>query len=138
MLPLLFIWSRHAGAREPPTPAPWSLRVLLLASMLLPFLAAVLLAGLPPQHDRRDTQVERITAVATEHALKVVDTNGLVLDRMGELLQGLSWPEARAQRERIYNGLRGLDQRVNQLRVLHIVEPNGDLLAISIAWPTPR
>lgn len=125
-------------SRRPPPP--WSLRVLLLASMLLPFLAAGLFSW---QDYRRSMagatrQVERITAVATEHALKVVDTNGLVLDRMGELLQGLSWPEARAQRERIYNGLRGLDQRVNQLRVLHIVEPNGDLLSISIAWPTPR
>jgi two-component system NtrC family sensor kinase len=119
---------------------PWSLRVLLAASMLLPFLAT----GLFVWHDYQRSlaaasqRVDRIAAIATEHTLKVVDTNALVLDRMGELLHGLSWEELREQRERIHQGLRSLDQRVNQLRVLHIVEPNGDLLAISIAWPTPR
>jgi len=119
--------------------AHWAMRVLLAASIMLPFGFASLFAW----HDHRranaeaEARIERMLAVAQEHALKVVETNALVLDSIAGLLQGVSWPEIRVDVARIHAGLLALEQRIEQLRLLHIVQPDGMLFAISAVWPTP-
>lgn len=119
--------------------APWAMRVLLVASLMLPFAFASLFAW---QDYRRgnaeaEARVERMLAVAQEHALKVVETNALVLDSIAALMQGMSWPEIRVDVARIHAGLLALEERIEQLRLLHIVQPNGALFVISSNWPTP-
>lgn len=119
--------------------APWSMRLLLCASLLLPFAFAGLFAW---QDYRRanaeaEARLERMLAVAQEHALKVVETNALVLDSIASLMQGMTWPEIRLDINRIHAGLLALEERIEQLRLLHIVQPDGNLFAISGSWPTP-
>lgn len=119
--------------------APWAMRLLLVASLMLPFAFASLFAW---QDYRRanaeaEVRVERMLAVAHEHALKVVETNALVLDSIAGLMQGMSWPEIRVDIGRIHAGLLALEERIEQLRLLHIVQPDGTLFAISSSWPTP-
>lgn len=119
--------------------SPWSMRLLLCASLLLPFAFASLFAW---QDYRRanaeaEARLERMLSVAQEHALKVVETNALVLDSIASLMQGMTWPEIRLDINRIHAGLLALEERIEQLRLLHIVQPNGNLFAISGSWPTP-
>ena len=65
--------------------------------------------------------------MAREHALKVVETNSLVLDRMEDRIRGLSWAEIEAQNEPIQRWLRGLDERFAQITSLHLTRPDGHL-----------
>jgi two-component system NtrC family sensor kinase len=115
------------------------MRLLLCASLMLPFAFASLFAW---QDYRRanaeaEARLERMLAVAQEHALKVVETNALVLDSIASLMQGMTWTEIRLDINRIHAGLLALEERIEQLRLLHIVQPDGKLFAISGSWPTP-
>ena len=117
----------------------WMWRGLVLVALLLPFTFAGLFSW---QDWRRTTseaeaRQERMLAVAQEHALKVVETNALVLDSIAGLMQGLSWPELQADVARVHAGLMALEQRIEQLRTLHAVRPDGMLYTISTSWPTP-
>lgn len=118
---------------------PWSLRILLVASLVLPFVVAGLFAWRDYSRTMGEAElaVERAGALAQEHALKVVETATLVLERIGELVEGREWPQLRAEVRRVQQGLFSLDDRLEHLRVLHIVEPDGSLFAISRSWPTP-
>ena len=75
--------------------------------------------------------------MAQEHALKVVETNALVLDSIASLMQGLTWVELQMDVARVHGGLLALEQRIEQLRALHAVRPDGMLYTISTSWPTP-
>src|SRR3954464_7607694 len=81
--------------------------------------------------------VDRLSAVAREHALKVVETNALVLDRMEDHIRGLGWDEIAHQGDRIQHWLRELDETFAQITSLHIARPDGRVEMLSIAWPTP-
>ncbi len=118
---------------------PWPLRALLAAVVVAPFLVAGLFIWRDHVRtvEEAETAVERRGALAQEHALKVVETATLVLDRIGEMLEGRSWPELRADALRLQQSLFALDDRLEHLRVLHIVEPDGTLFVISRSWPTP-
>lgn len=113
--------------------------LLLCASLVLPFAFATLFAWQDYRHANAEAQarLERMLAVAQEHALKVVETNALVLDAVAALMHGMDWPAIRLDIRRIHAGLLALEQRIEQLRLLHIVQPDGTLFAISSLWPTP-
>ena len=119
--------------------AKWVQRGLMLMALLLPFL----FAGLFTWQDWRranseaEARLERVLAVAQEHALKVVETNALVLDSIASLMQGLTWVELQMDVARVHGGLLALEQRIEQLRALHAVRPDGILYTISTSWPTP-
>ncbi len=121
-------------ARLPP-----SLRLLLAASLVVPL--GFLVGAAWYDHHRLQNEayanLARLSAVAREHALKVVETNALVLDRMEDRIRGLSWAEIEAQNETIQRWLRGLDERFAQITSLHLARPNGRVATLSIAWPTP-
>ena len=111
-----------------------------MAALLLPFSFAGLFAW---QDWRRtnaeaDARLERILAVTQEHVLKVVETNTLVLDSIAGLMQGMSWSELQMDVARVHSGLLALEQRIEQLRALHAVRPDGRLFTISTSWPTPE
>ena len=120
--------------------APWALRALICAAIMLPFAFATLFVWQDYRRSNAEAEarLERILAVAQEHALKVVETNALVLDGIASLFQGMTWPEARVDIARIHAGLLALEERIEQLRLLHIVQPDGTLFAISGSWPTPH
>ncbi|MBL6081159.1 response regulator [Belnapia sp. T18] len=121
------------------TRLPMSLRLLLLASLAVPL--GFLLGS--AWHDHRRLHAEahadltRLSAIAREHALKVVETNALVLDHMADRIRGLSWDEVEARGQDIHRWLRGLDDGLAQISSLHLARPDGRVAALSIAWPTP-
>ena len=112
---------------------------MLAASSLLPVL--LLLAAAWRDHDRMEAgaraDVERLAAVAHEHALKVLETNTLVLDRLEDRIRGMSWPEVAAQGAELHRWMRALDEQIAQIIALHLVQPDGETSVISLAYPTP-
>ncbi len=132
--------SKTAASAARPSTMPWMRRGLIAAALLLPFT----FAGLFTWQDWRRTnseaeaRLERMLAVAQEHALKVVETNALVLDSIAGLMQGMYWPELQMDVSRVHAGLLALEQRIEQLRTLHVVRPDGMLFTISTSWPTPE
>ncbi|MBV1797370.1 hybrid sensor histidine kinase/response regulator [Siccirubricoccus sp. G192] len=123
------------GRRRPPR----SLRFMLAASLLVPALFLGVAAWVNHQRltANADASLEQLSAVAREHALKVVETNALVLDRIEDRVRGLDWASIEAEGEAIQRDLVALDQRIEQITSLHLVRPDGRLALISIAWPTP-
>ncbi len=128
-------WTTAYKSKAPP----WSQRLLLAASLLLPLLVAGLFAWRDYARTMAEAEVavERAGALAQEHALKVVETATLVLERIGELIEGRDWQQLRSEVRRVHQGLFTLDDRLEHLRALHIIEPDGSLFAISRSWPTP-
>ncbi|MBL6459009.1 response regulator [Belnapia sp. T6] len=118
---------------------PLSLRCMLLASLVVPlaFLAGAAWYDHHRLHSEAYADVVRLSAVAKEHALKVVETNALVLDRMEDRIRGLSWEQVQAEAEDIQRWMRSLDESIAQITSLHLVRPDGRLAVLSIAWPTP-
>ena len=118
---------------------PLALRFMLAASVVVPLL---FLAGSAWQDYRRLTAeahaaVERLTNVAKEHALKVVETSSVMLDRIEDQVHGMGWPEIDARGAAIQRELRHMQEPLAQVASLHLVRPDGSLSLISIAYPTP-
>ncbi|MCO6416477.1 ATP-binding protein [Siccirubricoccus sp. KC 17139] len=118
---------------------PFTLRILLVASLLVPLL--VLFGAAFYDHRKLQEQavadVDRQSAIAKEHALKVVETSALVLDRIEDRVRGMSWAQIDAEGESIQRWMLSLDESVAQMISLHLVRPDGRLALLSIAWPTP-
>ncbi len=118
---------------------PFSLRFMLVAALLVPL--AFLGGAAWYDHHRlvaaAFADVNRLSAVAKEHALKVVETNSLVLDRLEDRIRGLDWEEIEAQGEGLQRWMRTLDDSIAQITSLHLVRPDGRVVMLSIAWPTP-
>ncbi len=133
-----------AGTASDPAPRsvpiPVSLRSLLAASVLVPLL---FLAGAAWYDWRRlnadaFADVSRLSAIAKEHALKVVETNAMVLDRLDDRVRGMAWPAIRADGAAIQREMNRLDDSIAQITALHLADPEGRLVLLSSAWPTPR
>ncbi len=119
---------------------PRSLRLLVAGAILVPL--AFLAGGAWFDHRRLMAEAEadvlRLSAIAREHALKVVETNALVLDRVEDRVRGLGWEAIAAQGEAIHRDLKALDDAIAQISAVHLVGPDGILRVISTTWPTPR
>jgi hypothetical protein len=120
-------------------PLPWALRFMLAASVIVPllFLAGGAWYRRGQLLEQAVADADRLAGVAREHALKVLETNALVLDRLEDRIRGLSWAEIAARGEELHGWMQRLDEEIDQIIALHIVHPNGDVVLLSLAWPTP-
>jgi signal transduction histidine kinase/CheY-like chemotaxis protein len=82
--------------------------------------------------------VDRLTRVAQEHALKVVDMNNEIGTRIVELLNDDDDAEVRKHEGRIYGRLNTIAADYPQLAAISVFGTNGDLLASSRFFPAPR
>ena len=118
---------------------PLALRLLLAASLIVPL---GVLGGVAWYERHRlfgeaHGDVARLSAIAKEHALKVVETNALVLDRMDDHVRGLGWDEIEARGKAVQRWLQDLDEDLAQITALHLARPDGRVAASSTAWPMP-
>jgi two-component system NtrC family sensor kinase len=118
---------------------PRSLRGLLAAALLVPLLFLGGAAWFDWQRLNEDAyaEVSRLSAIAKEHALKVVETNAMVLDRLDDQVRGMEWPAIRARGAVIQRDMARMDDNIAQLSALHLADPSGLVVLISTAWPTP-
>ena len=130
---------REALPAARPPGLPLSLRCLLLAAVLVPllFLAGAAWYDWHRLHEEARAELSRLSAIAKEHALKVVETNALVLDRLEDRVRGLTWAEIEADGASIHTDMRALDESIAQITALHLVRPDGRVALLSTVWPTP-
>lgn len=85
------------------------------------------------QQDRLD----RLTRIVTEHALKLFDTNRVMLDRMEDLVAGKSDAEIRAHQSDYAKRLRGMVARLPQVQSVWILDARGHPLLTNRYDPAP-
>ena len=118
------------------------LRLLFAASVLVPalLLGAIALNRHAAALREATDSVSKTTRILQEHALKVLETHELVLDRIQGRLTGLD-NETIRQSADIKDFLRRLDEPRDQIASLWIIGPDGLPLSSSIPWRetlTPR
>ena len=113
-----------------------TLRVLLVLSVVGP---AVLFALAAINDYLRLSQqaqelVQKNVDILHEHALKVLETQELVVDRINAMLRGYDW-ETIAGSEEMHGFLRDLDGRIEQFSAIRLAGPDGRHWASSTSFP---
>ena len=116
-----------------------ALQVLVGLCLVLPLLVYGLVGLYRYQQIRLETEVrlDRALRIAQEHALKIFDTNELVLDRV---LDALGSSDARTIQKRekaLHDQLRGISWNKPQIQSISVVGPEGKLLASDRSYPAP-
>ncbi len=111
------------------------LRLLLAASVLVPALVFGAIAVNRHATTLREAteSVNKTTRIFQEHALKVLETHELVLDRIAGRITGLD-NEAIRQSPEINDFLRRLDEPRDQIASLWIIGADGQPISASIPW----
>lgn len=115
------------------------LRMLMAASVLLPLLILAVVAW----HDydemvvRSSERVERTARVAREHALKVFETNEIILRRVRDLIGTDNDAALLARQAGIHAKLREIAQGVPQVQAIWIWNAEGRPIASSGIYPVP-
>jgi two-component system NtrC family sensor kinase len=120
-----------------PTAGPRLLRLLLLASLLLP--ATVLAAGgwlsWHEQTEQARAAMNRLVDAAYENATKILETNHLLLRQMDRLLAGRSDAAILADETEVHQGLAQLREFLPQVKNLLVYGADGRLLATANQLP---
>ncbi|NML35438.1 response regulator [Paraburkholderia sp. G-4-1-8] len=84
-----------------------------------------------------DDVIDRLARVADEQAVKVLDLNQQMASRIIELLGNSNDAQIRAREAELHERLRDIGGDFPQVSSIALLGANGDLLASSIAYPTP-
>ncbi|MFM0475711.1 hypothetical protein PQR29_06170 [Paraburkholderia strydomiana] len=116
------------------------LAVVLVLSVLLPLGAVVSYGYFDYQRRIGDASdiVDRLTRVAQEHALKIVDMNNEIETRILELLANDDDVGVSEREGGIHARLSTIAADYPQLAAISVFGNNGDLLASSRFFPAPR
>ena len=115
------------------------LLLVLTASVLIP-LACLCIYGYY-DHERRFADAreltERLTRVADEHALKVVDLNQQLETRIVDLLGDSDDASIKSRQEALHRTLDDMSGTLAQIAAISVFGVKGDLLASSRYYPVP-
>lgn len=116
-----------------------ALRVLVILSCLLPLLVLAMAGWRSWEFDRAETS-DRAAAtlgILEEHVRKVLDTQVLVLDWLGDRAAGLSWEEIEHSRS-LYELLAFLEKNYEQIDGIFITDATGRVRVNSHQFPLER
>jgi signal transduction histidine kinase/CheY-like chemotaxis protein len=125
--------------REANTGALGALRAQLILSVVLP---ALLLGGVA-WYERRQAisaagrQIETTAEALGEHALKVLETDDLLMSRVLDHMRGMGWDEIGASPQ-IHEFLVEISAHLPQVGSVFLVDPEGRIVASSRAFPVTR
>ncbi len=125
-----------AGAR----PAPFmSLRILALLCIAVPLLVYAAVGLLRYAQLRAETEVrlDRSLRIAEEHALKVLDTNLTLIERVSDAIGGDDAPVLRGREKALHEQLKAMSASKPQVQSIWIFGPDGRPVATDRAHPAP-
>ena len=127
------LWLRGASN------AIWSLRVFLAAAILVPVILFSLAAAQNYQQVVRDAErdTNRVTALLREHALKVMETDELIIGRVQDRIRGMSWEEIGTSSQ-VQEFLVGLKAQYPQVESVFLATPDGYIALSSRQFPMLR
>jgi two-component system, NtrC family, sensor kinase len=131
------LWRSMLGTVRPGLPA--SLRAMMLASLLVPLGFLAISTTLDHRRLLAEAHADagRLSNIASEHALKVIETDLLILERMADRIQGLSWAEISSQAGVLHEWLRTTDERLGQISLLQYLDTKGEVKVRSEIMPSP-
>ena len=114
------------------------LKLLLAAVVILPLALFGGAAWLNHRwsFEEARAQLARTTDAVHEHALKIFQTNELVLDRIAERFGDLDWPQI-ASDPAVHAYLKHLGGDVPHASVVGFISPDGRVVATNLELPTP-
>jgi two-component system, NtrC family, sensor kinase len=120
--------------------SPWTLRTLFIASVVGPLVIAGLMAWQQHRNAEREaySHVHHTLGLLHEHAQRVFEIYDLVLDRVADRIEGLSWGQIRAREPALHQELGQITSGVEQVGSLFLVDPTGHLAVSAMAMPSPR
>ncbi|HEV2560224.1 MAG TPA: ATP-binding protein [Microvirga sp.] len=120
------------------SPSAGTLRALAAASVLVPMLFLAFGAWLSYGQHMREAEgtVRRATEVLTEQALRVFEVQDLVISRVDERVQGMSWDEIAAS-EDLHLWLKRIDDNLPLIDVIWLIDPAAQGRASSRFFPGP-
>ncbi len=120
--------------------AEWPLRVLLVASVVLPILifSGVSLIAYRQYFDEARHRLDSTVAQVYEHALKVFETFELTARYTDELFNDLTDEQILAGEPLYHTRLRALTDTLPQLRDILVIDRNGLPLASASFFPAPH
>jgi two-component system, NtrC family, sensor kinase len=141
---LFQLFARSTGLTHDPSIPPGSaerpLRMLLVATVLLPILLFSAVAAISyRQHfvDARD-RLDRDLGRITEHALKVFETFELSAIYLDELIANVTDGEIRREEAQYSARLRNVIKSLPQLRDLWVIDADGHPVVSGTVFPMPR
>lgn len=114
--------------------------IVLISSILVPLLCIATYGYFDYQRRIADANniVDRLTRVAQEHALKIVDLNNEIETRIVDLLNDSDDLKIRADEGRVHSRLNAIASDYPQLAAISVFGKTGDLLASSRFFPAPQ
>ena len=109
-------------------------------ALLLPALGIATVAGYLYREEFADArlQLDRAARIAQEHALKLFDTNEMLLQRMLDLLGNASDAEVLARSFEVHRNLQRMSANLPQVQGLFLNGADGRSLGSSRVHPPPR
>src|SRR5262245_31648761 len=116
------------------------LRAVIVLALLLPAAAVVAVAAYLYQLEFADARLrlERTARIAQEHALKLFETNEMLLQRMLDLLGNASDAELLARGDALHDRLQQMASELPQVQGLFTHGADGRSLGNSRVFPPPR
>ena len=116
------------------------LQVAAHLAWLVPLVAYVAVAALLYRQaiNQAEQQVAAASRIAQEHALKLFETNAMLLQRMLDLVGEASDAEALAEGAELHARLKSMSAGLPQVQGLFIMGADARMLANSIVYPPPR
>ena len=115
-------------------------RWMLIAALLLPIASLLAVAWVWQQRafDEALLRLDRASRIAVEHALKLFDTNQMLLQRMQDLLGPRSDAELLADAPAVHERLRSMAAPLPQVQGLFINDADARMLGSSRVYPLRR
>ncbi len=116
-----------------------ALRMLGTLCLVLPLVIFVVVGVYRYQQIHQETVVrlDRALRIAHEQALKVLDTNEILLGRAIDTIDLTTLPPPESHEEALHAQLKALAQNVAQVREIAIYGPTGGAIASSETYPLP-
>ena len=114
-------------------------RILLLASVAVPLFLFAGSAWLTYSSAFHESERDLVlgTDILQEHALKVLETNQLLSNRVSAIMTGLEGDDPASERA-VHEALKRAIAGLPQVRVIWVLDRNGRSLASSSTYPVPR
>lgn len=131
--------SREASTQPQQAASLFSLRLLLLLCVVLPagFFAVAAYFRLQQMRDEASVRLDRAVRIAQEHALKVLDTNEMLLARMLDLAGQEDDAALRSREPRLHAQLTAIVKDKVQFQSVWMLGADGRPIATSFRFPAP-
>src|SRR5713226_9665925 len=132
--------SEKHGSRHAAFGAIWTLRVLLVGTIIVPLLVAAFGGYFSYQasYNAAATALAEAVAIAEENTTKILDTHVLVAARIDDLLSGLTDPQLRAQEKTLHERIAQQIEGLPQVAAAWVIDANGRELVSARVFPVNR